>query len=237
MKGTANKKGVTSFTYHQISPFLINKLHISKSTNVNQLKFTFINHISTFLCSTSLIACKLPAPSIITQLPKSILLNIAKQHDISLSSRNSVETVRSAFLNHNCLKCKENILTFQSVTDPTLKTIVIEENDNNLKSIVISEFPPKAPSRVLIENIITGWCNDTKTQQISEEGCTVCGKLTLSKDLKSYSKCDFDKSLLNPLTHRISNIIRVERHSESDPISEIKGEIRDMKCTGICSNC
>ena len=84
---------------------------------------------------------------------------------------------------------------------------------------------------------MTDWCNDIRSDNIVEEGCTICSQLTLKKNLTTYTKCSFDKTLSIPSTYGMVDIMRLERKNQEEVIKEVKDEMRDMKCSGVCSNC
>ncbi|KAI0038883.1 hypothetical protein FA95DRAFT_1470377, partial [Auriscalpium vulgare] len=44
-------------------------------------------------------------------------------------------------------------------------------------------FPPQPASKSLQEKIIRDYCKDIQFDMIKEEGCKICGILTLSKTL------------------------------------------------------
>ena len=68
------KKGVTSFSYHQLSPFVKSKGHIVQSAqDLSEMKFEYVKHTSKCDIEPNQLLCSLPAPSLLTLLPKSIL--------------------------------------------------------------------------------------------------------------------------------------------------------------------
>ena len=239
------------FTYKQLSPFLIDDYKISNPSENDKLKYKFVKHISVDEYKLNedndkFLACKLPAPELVCTLLKSDLVRIALLHDIKVKVKNTVEIIRSEFSKHNCTKCASNLLIFKS--DLSKKNNISEIKPENIVKENIStkkitnikkqiKFPPVVASNSLMNQIIRDWCNDIHSDNIAEEGCTVCGQLTLKKTLTTYTKCSFDKTLLIPSTHGMLDITRLERKNQQEVIKEVKGEVRDMKCSGVCPNC
>ena len=226
-KFSINQRSHTIFTFNQISPYALN---IDKSsTNTNKTKYLFVNYSSITNIPTDFVACKLPAYSLISLLSKDILYKFALSHNIKVVKRESIKDIKQKLYKHYCLKCTETVLLFKPI-------IKLKKSNIKIDNITF-EFPPKPSSNKLVENIINDWYNDLKTDNIIEEGCTICGELTLKKHLTLYNLCNFDKSLIIPSKYGLNNISRLERNSIHCPITELKGELRDYSCNGVCFNC
>ena len=93
-------------------------------------------------------------------------------------------------------------------------------------------FPPSPPSKELKHSIISGFCNEMHPKNFEEQGCAVCGKLTLLKDLTNRDNLDVPWNILC-----VEGITRKERFKRDDPIEELSGPILAPGCDSVCSAC
>jgi hypothetical protein len=188
------------------------------------------------------ISCKIPCQDIINVLPKPVIIDISKAHGIKVCVRNTVDLLSDNFNSHECHTCKNHLLIFKHKTNHessshNLTTKTETKNEQSILTRKHNNFPPETSTKSLYESVINNWCKDFLKENVEEEGCTVCGELTLRKHLTKYDKLDFDKSLLDSKLHGILSVTRKERISTKDPIEELSGPVRDISCSDVCVSC
>lgn len=249
--GTGISRGSMTFTYQQIFPFLLmNSKH--SLLDLKKLKYDYLYHLETVVnnhSDDSHVICKY-SPDLVCHLPKSVMIRIAAFHDMNVTARTNVNEIRSIIKSHSCELCLVSKLVFkinqkrtpklnqttESTPNDHLEQTVL--NDKKCQSkITQQDFPPHSPSKELLEDILRGWCNDFQSDNVGEEGCTVCGQLNLSRRMKSFDAATFDKNILIPATSGLKGITRCERVSKDKLIQEIKGVVRAEDCDKICCNC
>jgi len=80
-------------------------------------------------------------------------------------------------------------------------------------------------------HIVRDFCTDFIPENIEEQGCTVCGQLSLVEDMRS----------LNPAIHNL-DVLRspnsqVERFEAVDPIQLVEGPLLAPRCDSVCDRC
>ncbi|KAJ7163696.1 hypothetical protein C8R46DRAFT_902279, partial [Mycena filopes] len=93
-------------------------------------------------------------------------------------------------------------------------------------------FPPRPPSRPEQRRIISKVCDSLDPTNFLEDGCAVCGMLTLRTELTPLAKYKGNLSCLE-----VVGVTRKERFSADDPIEEMEGPVLAHGCTSICVQC
>ncbi|KAH9480490.1 hypothetical protein JR316_0006375 [Psilocybe cubensis] len=89
-------------------------------------------------------------------------------------------------------------------------------------------FPPQPPSKLLIEEIINGFCADSSASLLEEAGCMVCGLLQPLHNLTHLSMFDHPLDIL-----AVEGATRVERLHPDDPVKDIPGPVIDPACNHL----
>jgi hypothetical protein len=103
---------------------------------------------------------------------------------------------------------------------------------NKYRSEAKVSFPPSPPSKKLLHSVLTGACKEMSPDHIMEQGCAVCGKLTLNSELLNFTS----KSLNLQVLYR-NGATRCERSTLSSPIQDIDGPIYIKDLDKICKPC
>ncbi|KAI0043093.1 hypothetical protein FA95DRAFT_1499121, partial [Auriscalpium vulgare] len=145
----------------------------------------------------------MPIDALIRQ-PKKDLLDICDTHDIIVKPRSDRASLSALIQSHNirsCAACLAASTFFRYVGGPSLTStersrihrankasaIKIHVSDGRPKDLTHAEFPPPPPSQILQQRIVRDYCQDIQFDMIKEEGCKICGILTLSKHLIPWS--------------------------------------------------
>lgn len=222
-------------------------------------KYTFLVHarladlLKKYATNDNVVICALPASSLFLKMKKTDLLQIAKIHHVTANVRDSSEHIRKLFIDHSCSECASYALAFILKTKqvrtklPTfapgkmyVKMPSFKKRQTHLQALEDASdvpFPPSPPTSSLIETIISGWCNAMSETNVTEEGCAVCGRLTLRSELLPFNENPFDLSLLDPFVLGLEDITRLERKSVNDPVQQIKGPVFDSSSKGTCKLC
>ncbi|KAF9563132.1 hypothetical protein CPC08DRAFT_633238, partial [Agrocybe pediades] len=95
----------------------------------------------------------------------------------------------------------------------------------------MAQFPPPPPTQERINSAIAACCDMMDPSSFQEDGCSVCGQLTVLTEL---SELD-DHSLLDVLC--VEGVTRKERFSLDDPIQELSGPILANDRGKACVSC
>ncbi|KAJ3935822.1 MAG: hypothetical protein NXY57DRAFT_1046468 [Lentinula lateritia] len=93
-------------------------------------------------------------------------------------------------------------------------------------------FPPPPLSDSQLATVIKNWCNASSADHFEESGCSVCGQLTLKKDLSPLSHV---KNCLHIL--EAEGVTREPRQESTDPIQELKGPVLDLSAVPRLALC
>ena len=213
---------------------------------------------------SSILYCSLPAKSLYMFIEKTILNTLCRIHNVKINCKMTVHEKRTLLMSHTCENCKEYVLEFtpksvikqqQKINLPKIqcknsteikikiskkKTKKIDKIQYKIKTNptdYASKFPPNAIQRSLQSEIITRWCSSFQPDQVQEEGCKVCGRLNIMKDMTNFDSLHFNNNLLLPETWGNFGVTRQERNSTLQPIQEISGPVLDNKCSKVCKSC
>ena len=175
------------------------------------------------------------------------LTAIVKIHRIVLSKRETKEMTIFKLSRHHCPSCETHFTVL--VPEKTLADKLKErkkahkEKSKQIKSQLppaavpaipstqTTSFPPAPPTKHLLHKIIEGYCKDMDPTSFQEEGCCVCGQLTLQSELKSPE----DSNLLEILHN--AGATRKERSSATDAVCDIDGPAVADDCNKVCHSC
>jgi hypothetical protein len=197
------------------------------------------------LCTTSsnilhpivpLFYSKIPLDELLIYLNMKELRVMSELHNIDLPHNIQKKTMLTYFDNHHCIQCDlyVSVLTEKQKNKRVgrRKPSQIEKETETDIFDGLSEFPPDPPSKVLLESIINGFCNDTSPETFVEAGCAVCGRLSPINNMAFLNEKNYDLDVISP-----GDIGRYERLYESDPIISLKGPILAENCKHVCLTC
>ena len=93
-------------------------------------------------------------------------------------------------------------------------------------------FPPPAPTYELQHQIISEACNDMTPNQIQEQGCAICGRLTQKRYLRLLVDVEANLDILvRPF------VTQVERKSTCEPVTQLLGPVLLPESDKICMKC
>ena len=93
-------------------------------------------------------------------------------------------------------------------------------------------FPPSPLSKELKHSIISGFCNEMHPINFEEQGCAVCSKLTLLKDLTNCNNLNVPWVILC-----VEGVTQAECFKKENPIEKLSGPILAPDCDGVCLAC
>ncbi|KAI0311075.1 hypothetical protein OF83DRAFT_1069434 [Amylostereum chailletii] len=111
---------------------------------------------------------------------------------------------------------------------------IVEVADGQTPTQDAKKFPPEPPSNAEIETIIRKYYDNILPENVLEEGCAVCGSLTLSKNMKSLKKYT---DIINILEDSTDLVARQGQHSERELVQSIEGPILASGCSKVCQPC
>lgn len=185
------------WTFNELTPYLTENalfdprhrfaFQIHK-VNIDQSQLGFVNVQS--------IITQIPV-SKLTRLGRDVLKSLCRLHNIQFPQNALVKQLQDTILQHNesnCSACLSSFTIFTQINDgqaqavkkhshtklPQAAQSSKEKSSHRLSS---AKFPPDSPSKVLTEQIITGYCSGLEPDVIKEEGCAVCGQLHVSKQM------------------------------------------------------
>ena len=204
--------------------------HLSSEIYDNASVFTFVGYMdeisaSAFSVDDGYVLVDMPLPDLISQVPVSAALKIARAHNISVGSHVPKKYLLPYFLDHTCIDCKRSLSVFKSAGTRGVKVA---------KPQVIDDlpFPPLPITPELNQRIISDFCNDSSPKVVEESGCAVCGQLTSVSNL---SRLKGVKGMLSVL--EASGVTRIERKSSKEHAREFRGPVLDHQCNMICNTC
>lgn len=110
--------------------------------------------------------------------------------------------------------------------------VSVKPDNKEITSDIDSKFPPQPPSRQLMHQIITGFCNEFIPENFIEAGCKVCGQLKVLKDMKRSSECNVSLDILVN-----QDCTRQVRQSSHDPCIGFSTPVLATGCEYICISC
>ena len=176
---------------------------------------------------------KIPLDELLIYLNMKELRDMSKLHNIDVPQNIQKKTMLTYFDNHHCTSCDLYVsILSQKIKDKRIRSTKNSQIKKEIKADGPSEFPPDPPSKVLLESIINGFCDDTSPDIFVEAGCAVCGRLTPISSMALLNEMNYDLGVISP-----GNIGRYERLHESDPIISLKGPILAENCSYVCLTC
>ena len=94
-----------------------------------------------------------------------------------------------------------------------------------------ASFFPSPSTKHLLHKIVEGYCKDMDPMSFQEEGCCVCGQLTLQSELKSPDDCNLLEILHN------KEATQKERTLATDNVCNIDGPVLADDCKKVCCSC
>ncbi|KDR75359.1 hypothetical protein GALMADRAFT_69351, partial [Galerina marginata CBS 339.88] len=119
-----------------------------------------------------------------------------------------------------------------SVTCGVLSIFTKLKNSKDLVYHRENKFPPDRLTRQQVHPIVTRFCNEVSLKSVREEGCAVCGQLTLIKNLTGMDHIKDNLGLLEQ-----TGVTRLPRVSKLHPVKEIDRPILASGCRRICQTC
>ena len=188
--------------------------------------------------TANLVAAKIPLTELLP-LSKRYLVMIARVHGVDCTSKSSVDSMRSLIRGHTCnVSCQSSVAILQKHKGYTKSTSRVQKyrmhkQDSETERLSSLKFPPDPPSEELLCNIIRGFSTELDPIHHSECGCAVCGKLTPVSHMIPLASVHKKLYLLEGE----GGITRRERHTDDDPIEEIKGPILLPNADLLCPHC
>jgi len=190
------------------------------------------SEIAKFSDSTIFVVCKIELVNCISFMPIYKCSSLMLMHRFSPSrakqmSRMSRSCLIKELLQHKCDDiCTDNYIIFKKMNSRE----IITDKSSPIKQH--KPFPPPPSDRKLEHKIISNFCADVNMRTVAEDGCAVCGRLTLVKDLMGMGQL---KDNLHVLIQ--GGVTRLERRSRLEPIKEIEVPILATGCQRICRTC
>ena len=184
------------------------------------------------------VICRIKLVDCISLMPIYRSKDLMMMHGFSANQANQMtrmsrSCLATELLRHRCdSRCKNNFVIFKKLV--SRKGAIKQSSpgkDQDLRPLT-QTFPPKPSDRRLEHKIITDFCTDVNMKTVAEEGCAVCGELTLTKNLMSMGRL---KDNLQVLIQ--GGVTRLERQSRSEPIKEIEVPILATGCQRVCRTC
>ena len=163
------------------------------------------------------VAC--PTRDMARFVPKEVLQQMCHSHDISVPAFANHFQLFTALRSHICSSsCSVAISQFLRLREP-----VRVESDEI--------FPPAPLSRGTAMQIAHDFCKEFLPENFEEQGCAVCGELSLVRNMVT----------LDPTIHHLNVLVsshsRLERHDVSDPIVSLQGPVLAAAHKTACPSC
>ena len=259
--GGGSLKPLTSASKARLQPYLSGSIDLDTIESSSFTFVTYVPETEVELhlkqdCRR--ISCDMPINIICEFLSVSDIRKLALSHlGRRLPTRLKREGCINALQGHCCPLCRTHKAIFapnfpddikkqakkiqnDSFRNRNRQFLMSKEKGNQMRPVLPSatptsnacSFPPSPPSKELKHSIISGFCNEMHPKNFEEQGCAVCGKLTLLKDLTNRDNLDVPWNILC-----VEGITRKERFKRDDPIEELSGPILAPGCDSVCSAC
>ncbi|KAF5309724.1 hypothetical protein D9611_014437 [Ephemerocybe angulata] len=169
------------------------------------------------------------------------IVGLAKLHGLKFPVRSAKAQSLNLLSKHVCQSCPRYRAVFGPVLPPLRTSKGKSQPEPDLPKQVILDPPSDGPVRPyppppLTEsekmNIIKEFCDDLNPSCFEEDGCAVCGQLSLRTDL---APLDTLTCSLDPLIE--PGLARQERFGAHEPITYASGPILDDSLTNVCGTC
>ena len=242
--GSKRYQSSEQWTWEQLRVYVKDEHKLAMPSNMPRDIFIFTHYcdekdMSSFASQTAnLIAAQIPVSELLC-LPRKHLLSIGKVHGLDSISKLSVDYLWTSLKTHTCSSsCNSPIALLQKHKGHTLSTKRVQRfrmhtHKSPSDQIKYVQFPPEPPSKQLMSEIIYSFANEVNTDYHAECGCAVCGKLTSVSHMVPLASVHNKIYLLEGE----GSITRRERHTDDDPIEEIKGPILLPNADVICHQC
>lgn len=221
----------TKFNAADIAPFAVNNEDVIRNHS-----YRFILHGTKDLLEDikpggSIVLCKIPLSLVVPKLTIPLLLSLAKQLEVPMTTRWSKSDMVKALSDARMHTCQGCITAFEPA-EPSRATH--SQGCTSDKDVFDNKFPPLPPTQARCENVIKCFTDATSPKYFEESGCAICGELSPMLKMKNVSETNID---LNILIADGRGFTRKERRSSLDPIAELDGPIIDQQCKYICKSC
>ncbi len=229
--------GMVHFSSKQLEPFVVNEKKFINSTDI---KYRFKELVPAIDAKQKdhYLQCQIPVDdNIVSQINVKELKILCLHHHI-FHSRISKNAMVKSLKEHYCTNCTDVSFCFEplkilsnkacvkkyeqsktidyrrekeaSRSEPKIDKVERKQQEY-LKRKEDKIFPPLPPKQSLIDEIITGFCEDTDPTNQQEAGCCVCGILWKTQHLLQVKDLNIDFSILAN-----ENAIRKERKSKEE---------------------
>lgn len=171
------------------------------------------------------------------------LRNECRNHFVVTKVLSSRKALCKYLQTHRCLRCESDVFCFRIVSGPHIlnansKTGCVNPPTAMDDVALISEklrnteFPPIPRSKNLMEDIVNQFCHGLQPHQFEEEGCKVCGRLTLKSNLKDAHGIRSNLSILSR-----PDMTKVEQSKPNAHVKQTSTPILAENCSLVCKEC
>jgi hypothetical protein len=226
--GARPKKGTWNIS--EVQPYVIGEL----DNYWLQQKFVRYHshcHVGHARLHPNMLHVAMPLHILAQKLACADIRDLSQFHNLTISKNSKLTLLKEHLIN---AECQEHVTIFVPV-----KGLELEQVPALIPSIPSHEgrveFPPQPLSSYAKDQIIEDFCKELSPEKIIENGCAVCGSLTLQKSLSPVT--EFDLDFFQPLCKPGQGITKCERSTPSDLHQEIPGPVMLSEYSGICSSC
>ena len=178
-----------------------------------------------------------PMNVIIQRLGQADLRDLCQAHGLTKLRGSRIEVLKNMLIN---AQCHEHVTIFVSLKESALRESPTQLPFLENVRLGVSPgkgvpFPPQPLSLDIKNQIIEDFCEEFSPQRVIEDGCAVCGSLTIQQSLLPL--VGLKPGFFEPLCRPGEGITKCERLTPLAPHREIPGPVMLSRCSGVCPSC
>ena len=232
--GAQQKKNVWDIS--EIKPYMIGVLS-DYWLEQKHIRYHSHCHISLARLHPDMLHVVVPLHVLIQKLAHAELKDLCQVHSLTDLKGSKVEVLKERLLS---TECQEHVTIFVPLNRPPPKPMPMPlplPYHHKLSGPQEGgvHFPPQPLSLDIKNQIIEDFCGELSPERIIENGCAVCGSLTMQQSLLPL--VNLNTKFFQPLFRPGEGVTRCERLTSLDPHNEISGPVMLSGCSGICPPC
>lgn len=234
------KRGVKYLTLSMLNPFAVQ----IPSTFNSKTQFTFQDYLCDNLSYfeqrlTDCVLCKdNESRDLLNILNADALRRICTVLRVPYTLRTTISVLRNSIIECDITLDRCLYVFTERTTEMTIVQYDdIEVLDQNVENVAVDVDPPRPCEKQLCERIINDFVADVQPEKLDEEGCAVCGQLTILSALSEFSKVSENSLNLLIPAEGLEHPTVKERNAVNEDVIHLPGPVVDYTCSKICNDC
>jgi len=194
-------------------------------------------HITHARSHPDMLHAAMPLHILAHKLALADIRDLCQVHNLVNSKGSKLEVLKERLAN---AECHEHVTIFVPLDKHALRQMptplpLPQSCESSVPQEEGVHFPPQPLSSNIKNQIIEDFCKEFSPERIIENGCAVCGSLTVRQSLLPL--VDLNTKLFQPLCRPGEGMTKCERLTSLDPHNEISGPVILSGCSGVCPSC